>query len=171
MRTPISEAAKPAAGAAVRILHNYVPLEGLARIPASVSGRDFGTAAFLAGNSGMAGGGQQDCAAVRGEEPQQETRRGLQRPVILKDRKLRAAWRAWLIDKGTRQALEPPSETAERVRGYYQRQFRRAIECGDSGLLAETLIELEELVLEEARIYRWQLPRLQEALSRLTEPL
>ena len=69
--------------------------------------------------------------------------------------------------------LEPLSESAARFRRYFHRRFRQAALAleSDSSLLAEALIELEELIVEEAQIGRWRLPRLQETLSRLTEPL
>jgi hypothetical protein len=90
---------------------------------------------------------------------------------MLRDRKLEIAWEAWLTERGVMQALEPASETAQRVRGYFGRQLRAGVKALESDTLAEALIELETLVIEEARIGRWQLPRRQDMLLRITEPL
>jgi hypothetical protein len=90
---------------------------------------------------------------------------------MLTDRKIRAAFDAWVADRWARQALEPPSETASRVRGHYRRRIRAGLAAEGSTVLAEAVIELEELVIEEAQIGNWQLPRFAETLSRITVPL
>jgi hypothetical protein len=67
--------------------------------------------------------------------------------------------------------LMRPSETAWRVRGYFGGCFRRALENGNETELGDALAELMGLIIEEAVIGRWQLPRPSESLSRITEPL
>jgi|SRR6516164_7760827 hypothetical protein len=90
---------------------------------------------------------------------------------MLTERKIRAAFDAWIAERCARQALEPSSETATRVRGHYRRRIRAGIVAEDPAALAEALIELQQLILEEARICRWQLPRFDETISRITVPL
>jgi hypothetical protein len=64
-----------------------------------------------------------------------------------------------------------PCEVAEKVRKYFGRRFRRGLAESDAGEdeLAETLIELEELIIEEASVGKWQLPRFEEMLEKVTE--
>ena len=90
---------------------------------------------------------------------------------MLTERKIRIAFEAWVADRWARELAESPSETAAHVRGHYRRRLRAGLAAKGSSYLAEALIELEGLVLEEAQICRWQLPRLRETILRLTEPL
>jgi hypothetical protein len=90
---------------------------------------------------------------------------------MLTERKIRAAFDAWITERVARQALDPPGETAARVRGHYRRRIHAGLAAEDPAVLAEALIELTRLAMEETQINRWQLPALEEALSRIGEPL
>ena len=93
---------------------------------------------------------------------------------MMRDRKLRIAWRAYLCELGVMQALERPSqaEIAERFRGYFRRRFKEAVAAlpGDSSALAEALSAMLALVMGEEEIVGWQPMELERARSRITHP-
>jgi hypothetical protein len=93
---------------------------------------------------------------------------------MLKDRRMRIAWRAWLADKGTMQRLERPSqaEIAERARGYFRWRLEEALEVlgSDSSALAEFLNELFALVIDEDEVEGWGPVALEDARARIEEP-
>ena len=94
---------------------------------------------------------------------------------MLKDRRIKIAWKAYLAELGVMQALERPSEAeiAERARRYFRWRLEEAVEVlgSDSTLLAEVLSELIALVTGEEEVENWQPPALEQMLLRITEPL
>jgi hypothetical protein len=95
---------------------------------------------------------------------------------MLKDRKLRIAWRAYLAEKTVMQRLDHPSqaEIAERFKGYFKWRFSdaaKALQKEGSELLAEVLIELHWILIGEDEIVGWRPPALAEARARINETL
>jgi hypothetical protein len=94
---------------------------------------------------------------------------------MIRERRLRIAWKAYLVDKGVMQMLERPSEAeiAERARKYFRWRLEEALEVlpTDSAKLAEVLNELFALLVGEDEIVDWQPPTLAEAGARIGGPL
>jgi hypothetical protein len=94
---------------------------------------------------------------------------------MLKDRRIKIAWRAHLAELGVIQRFERPSETevADRCRRYFRWRLAEAVEflSTDSEKLAEILNEILALVIGEDEVENWTPPALEETLSRITEPL
>jgi hypothetical protein len=94
---------------------------------------------------------------------------------MLKDRKLRIAWRAYLAELEVMQRLERPSEAviAERFRGYFRWRLEEALDSlwFDSELLAEVLEEIFLIATDDDEIINWRPPALEDMISRIGEPL
>jgi hypothetical protein len=94
---------------------------------------------------------------------------------MLKDRRIKIAWKAYLAELGVMQALERPSEAeiAERARRYFRWRLEEAVEVlgSDSSALAEVLNEMYALLIGEEEIVNWRPLSLEEARSRIGEPI
>ena len=95
--------------------------------------------------------------------------------VMLKDRRMRIAWRAWLAERGVIHRLERPSEAviAERFRRYFRWRLEEAVEVlgSDSSALAEALNEMFAMLVGEDEVDGWRPPALEQTLLRIREPL
>ena len=84
---------------------------------------------------------------------------------MLRDQKLRIAWKAYLAELAAMQLTEHPSEpvVAERLREYLCHRLTEAtrVLSEDSSRLAEVLIEILEIATGEARIVGWRCPALE----------
>jgi hypothetical protein len=94
---------------------------------------------------------------------------------MLRNRRIKIAWKAYLAELGVMQALERPSEAVivQRFRGYFRWRFQEAVEVlgSDSSALAEVLNEMCALVIGQDQLEGWRPPALAETLLRITEPL